>query len=117
MHSAQLTRGIKPSWEPLLGLVGTEIVTGFMWMYALRLDDGADIHAYKSASTRRYIYLASDGRAFRDRGNKHYEGISAGVAVAEVFEGWEDLVPQPKNPDAVRALLERHRSAASQEMH
>jgi hypothetical protein len=117
MHSAQITRGIRPSWEPLIELVGRDLVPGFMWMYALRLDDGADIHAYKSIATRNYVYLASDGRAFRSDGKTGYEEISAAAAVAEAFDGWEDTVPQPKHPESVRALLERHRSATSQEMH
>ena len=117
MHSAQITRGIRPSWEPLIELVGKDLVPGFMWMYALRLDDGADMHAYKSIATRQYVYLAADGRAFRSDGRTGYEEISAAAAVAEAFDGWEDSVPQPKHPESVRALLERHRSATSQEMH
>ena len=117
MHSARITRGIKPSWEPLIGLVGEDLVPGFMWMFAFELDDGAEVHAYKSIATRRYVHLAADGRAFRSHGDRHYEQISASAAVAQAFEGWEDMVPQPKHPEAVRALLERHRSAASQEMH
>jgi hypothetical protein len=117
MHTAHVTRGIKPAWEPLLDAVGKEIVSGFMWMHALQLDDGAEVHAYKSISTRRYIRLAVDGRAFRLVNDHDYEEITPGAAVVEVFEGWEDLVPQPRNPEAVRALLERHRQGASQEMH
>ncbi|WP_157591751.1 hypothetical protein [Solirubrobacter soli] len=117
MHKAQVKRGIKPSWEPLLGLVGKELVTGFMWMHALELDDGAELHAYKVVATRRYLHIAADGRVFAQRGDHRYEQVSAGAALAEAFEGWEDLVPQPRDPDAVRALLERHRSATSQEMH
>ena len=117
MQRAQLTRGIKPSWEPLLGLVGSDVVTGFMWMYALRLADGGDLHAYKSVTTRRYLHLAPDGRVFAVDDEHRYEEISASAALEAVFEGWEDMVPQPRDPEAVRALLERHRTAASQEMH
>jgi hypothetical protein len=117
MHTAQITRDIKPSWEPLFELVGKELVPGFMWMFAVRLDDGAEVHAYKSIATRSYVHLAVDGRAFRTKGEHRYEEISASAAVAEAFDGWEDTLPQPKHPDAVRALLERHRSATSQEMH
>jgi hypothetical protein len=117
MHKAQVTRQIKPSWEPLLGLVGRELVTRFMWMHALELDDGAELHAYKAVATRRYLILAADGRAFADRGDHAYEEISPGAAHAAAFDGWEELVPQPRNPEAVRALLERHRTVTSQEMH
>ena len=117
MHNAQVTRSIKPSWEPLLGLVGKELVTRFMWMHALELDDGAELHAYKAVATRRYLHLTADGRAFAERGDHRFEEIGASAAIVEAFEGWEELVPQPRNPDALRALLERHRSATSQEMH
>jgi hypothetical protein len=33
-------------------------------MHSVRLDDDAVVHAYKHLSTRRYCYLAEDGRAF-----------------------------------------------------
>jgi hypothetical protein len=117
MHTAQITRGIKPTWEPLLELVGNEVVTGFMWMYALEVDDGAELHAYKSIATRRYLHLAVDGRAFKALNDRDFEETSPGAALVATFEGWEDLVPQPRNPDALRELLERHRSVASQELH
>ena len=38
-------------------------------------------------------------------------------AVEQAFDGWEEAFPQPKHPEAVRALLERHRPVSSQEMH
>jgi hypothetical protein len=117
MHTAHTTRGIKPSWEPLLRLVGNEVVTGFMWMYALRLDDGTELHAYKSIATRRPLLLGADGRAFQSRNDREYEEVSPGAALLSAFEDWEELVPQPRNPDAVRELLQRHRSVASQEIH
>jgi len=117
MHTAKITRGLKPSWEPLLGLVGKELVPGFMWMFAVQLDDGTEVHGYKSIATRRYIHLAVDGRAFDSRDEHRYEEISVSAAVADAFEGWEETLPQPKHPEAVRALLERHRSVTSQEMH
>jgi hypothetical protein len=114
MHTGQITRALKPSWEPLIGLVGRDIVPGFMWMFALELDDGVEVHAYKSIATRQYLHLASDGRAFTYRGDNRYDEISAREALEKGFDGWEDATPQPKDPDAVRALLERHRSVASE---
>jgi hypothetical protein len=117
MHKARIRRGIKPSWEPLIGLVGQDLVPGFMWMFALELDDGTEVHGYKSAATRQYLHLALDGRAYAVRGDNSYDEITAAAALAHVFDGWEDAFPQPKHPEAVRALLERHRSVTSQEMH
>jgi hypothetical protein len=117
MHTGEITKGLRPSWEPLVTLVGHEVVTCFMWMFALALDDGAEVHAYKSIATRRYLHLAADGRAFEYRSQNRYEEVTASAALQDVFTGWEETVPQPRNPEAVRGLLERHRSASSQEMH
>jgi hypothetical protein len=50
-------------WEPLLELAPDD-VDDFMWMFEFVLDDGIWVHAYKHRWTRRYIYLAEDGRAF-----------------------------------------------------
>ena len=33
-----------------------------MWMFALELDDGTEVHGYKNVATRQYIHLAH-GRA------------------------------------------------------
>jgi hypothetical protein len=118
MHTGKITRGLKPTWEPLIRLVGQDVVPGFMWMFALQLDDGAEVHAYKTVSTRKYVYLAFDGRAFAlDEKKQRYLQVTPLEAVEEAFGGWEDAVPQPKHPEAVRAMLERHREAISQEMH
>jgi hypothetical protein len=114
MHTGQITKGLKPSWEPLVGLVGKDLVPGFMWMFALQLDDGAEVHAYKSIATRQCVHVASDGRAFAHRSNDRYEEINARQALEQAFNGWEDAFPQPKNPEAVRALLERHRAPAAE---
>jgi hypothetical protein len=105
----------RPVWEPLIDLVGLEVVGGFMWMNEVELDDGLEVHAYKSIATRRYLHLAVDGRAFRYRSSGRYEPITLREALEEAFTGWEETLPAPSDPDAVRALLERHRSASSQE--
>ena len=75
---------------------------------------------------------AFDGDTLADRFRNHfghtdhlYGALLAGMAddwevggvTREIFDGWEDAFPQPKHPEAVRALLERHRSVTSQEMH
>jgi hypothetical protein len=112
MHTGQITRGLKPSWEPLIGLVGKDVVPGFMWMFALKLDDGTEVHAYKSIATRQYVLLAADGRAFAHHNKDRYEEVTSRQALEQAFNGWEDASPQPRNADAVRALLERYRTPA-----
>jgi hypothetical protein len=112
MHTGQITRGIKPSWEPLSGLVGKNVVPGFMWMFALKFDDGAEVHAYKSVTTRQFVHLAADGRAFAHVDQDRYEEVTPRQALEHVFDGWEDASPQPRNADAVRALLAHHQAAA-----
>jgi hypothetical protein len=111
MHTAQVTRGIKPSWDPLIAVVGRELFTTFMWMYALRLDDDVEAHGYKQIATRQYVLVAADGRTFAPRGNGKFEDETPREAIERVFAGWEELSPQPKDPEAVRSLLERHRAA------
>lgn len=106
-----------PVWEPLIELVGLDVVDGFMWMGELELDDGLEVHAYKSIATRRYLHLGVDGRAFAYRSWGRYEEVTLREALEEAFTDWETTLPEPQNPDAVRALLERHRPVGSQEMH
>jgi hypothetical protein len=97
----------RPVWEPLIELVGLEVVDGFMWMNELELDEGLEVHAYKSIATRRYLHLAVDGRAFRYHSPGRYEEITVREALEEAFTGWEKTLPLPSDPDAVRALLAR----------
>jgi hypothetical protein len=114
-RSGELVQYERPVWEPLIELVGLELVDGFMWMNELQLDDGLEVHAYKSIATRRYLHLGVDGRAFRYRSSDRYEEITLREALQEAFTDWEVTLPLPRDPEAVRALLERHRSASSQE--
>jgi hypothetical protein len=110
MHTGKITRGLRPDWEPLTTLVGREVVRCFMWMFALEFDDGQVVHGYKSIATRRYLHLATDGRAFAYQQDSRYREVSAREALEEVFTDWEDAYPRPRDPEAVHALLERHRS-------
>src|SRR4051794_15374615 len=114
MHTGRITTDFKPSWQPLVGLVGADLVPGFIWMFAVKLEDGAEVHAYKYAATRQYVHLATDGRAFAYRSDDRYEAVTTRQALEQTFNGWEDAFPQPKHPDAVRALLERHQSLAAE---
>ena len=97
----------RPDWEPLIALVGLDVVGCFMWMNELVLEDGTRLHAYKNIATRRYLHLAVDGRAFAERASDRYEEVTPLAALEEAFAGWEDLYPPPRDPEAVRALLAR----------
>jgi hypothetical protein len=110
MQTGKITRGLRPDWEPLIALVGREVVGCFAWKFALELDDGVAVHAYRNIATNRYLLLAADGRALEYREADLYEEVSIGATLETVFEGWEDARPRPRNPDAVRELLDRHGS-------
>src|SRR3954449_11101471 len=107
-HAGELVQCRRPLWEPLIELVGLDIVDGFMWMHELELDGGLEVHAYKSIATRRYLHLGIDGRAFRYRSSDdRYGEITLREALEEAFTGWETTFPLPTDPGAVRALLSR----------
>ena len=112
MHTGKITRSIRPAWEPLTALVGREVIGCFSWQFAVELDDGAELHGYKNIATRRYLVLATDGRAFEYHEDDRYREIATPAALEAAFRGWEDARPRPRDPDAVRALLERHGSPA-----
>jgi hypothetical protein len=105
MRIGDMIQGERPVWEPLIELVGFDVVGCFMWMYEAELDDGLEVHAYKHIATRRYLHLATDGRAFGYVPRDRYVEITVSEALEEAFSGWQDLLPPPRDPDAVRALL------------
>lgn len=59
----EITSWDEPVWEPLLILLRI-YVDDFMWMFAVTLEDGTRLHAYKHRETRRYLHLSEDERAF-----------------------------------------------------
>jgi hypothetical protein len=101
----------RPVWQPLLELVGEQLVEWFMWMFAIELADGSRMHAYKHVATRRYFHLGEDGRAFAYRSEDRYAEISPREAIDEAFRGWEGLLPQPSDPHVVHVALWRARRA------
>jgi len=113
MQSGQITKGLRPDWEPLVAFVGREVVGSFAWKFVLELDDGVAVHAYRNIATNGFLLLSADGRAFVYREAERYEELPPGMALEAAFDGWEDARPRPRDPDAVRALLERHRAPAS----
>jgi hypothetical protein len=110
--SGHAARQDLPYWRPLIDLVGPDLADWFMWMFAIRLADGARVHAYKHVATRRYFHLAEDGRAFVYVGNQHYREIARRQAIDLAFAGWDRLAPTPPHPAAFRAALSRARATA-----
>jgi hypothetical protein len=102
----------RPVWQPLLDLIGEELVEWFMWMHEIELADGTALHAYKHVATRRYLHLSEDGRAFFYGSEAKYTEVAPREAIDEAFAGWERLLPAPDDPDDVRAALRRARRAA-----
>jgi hypothetical protein len=113
MQTGKITKGLRPDWKPLVAFVGRDVVGCFAWKFALELDDGVAVHAYRNIATNGFLLLSVDGRAFVYRDRECYEELSQAMALEEAFAGWEDARPRPRDPDAVRALLERHRAPAS----
>jgi hypothetical protein len=113
MQTGHITTGPRPDWEPLVALVGRDVVGCFAWKFALGLDDGVAVHAYRNIATDGYLLLAADGRAFVHREGERYEELAPAVAVDAAFAGWEEARRRARNPDAIRALLERHRTPAT----
>lgn len=95
----------RPDWDPLIDLVGLELVRWFMWMGQIELVDDTRLHAYKHVATRRYLHIGEDGRLFAYRSPDHYTEIVAEAAIEEAFYGWEELIPEP-DLAALRALAE-----------
>jgi hypothetical protein len=101
----------RPIWQPLLDLLGEDLVEWFMWMHEIELADHSALHAYKHVATRRYLHLTEDGRAFVYRSEDDYAEITLRAAIDDAFAGWERLLPEPTDPDALRAALRRARGA------
>lgn len=64
-------------WATLEAALGSDIAAWFMWMHEIRLDDGTRIDAYKHTTTRRYLHLSDDGRAFDYLGDGGYGEVDS----------------------------------------
>jgi hypothetical protein len=101
----RMSRLERPDWDPLIDLVGLELVRWFMWMGQIELVDDTRVHAYKHVATRRYLHIGEDRRLFAYRSPDTYLQIDVDEAIEEAFHGWEDLLPEP-DLSALRALAE-----------
>ena len=94
-------------WGPLEDLVGYELADEFMWMFRVALEDGRHLHAYKHIATRAYLHIAEDRRVYVFVPEHSYREVEPRWAIAMAFRGWEELQPQPVDPDHVREELSR----------
>src|SRR3954451_1313112 len=108
----RMSRLERPNWDPLIDLVGLELVRWFMWMGQIELVDDTVMHAYKHVATRRYFHVAEDGRLFTYRSPDTYCEIGRAEAVEDAFCAWEQVLPEP-DPAALRALAELRRQVAT----
>ncbi len=53
-----------PNWAPLLLVVPADEAEQFMWMHSCVWAHGFRLEAYKHRTTRQYLYLSEDGRAY-----------------------------------------------------
>jgi hypothetical protein len=92
MHpNATLVQYRHPMWNPLLDLVGEELAGWFMWMCELELASGERLHAYKHRTTRRYLHLTGDARAFTPTLTGHYLPTPVSDALEDLVEHWQAL--------------------------
>ena len=107
-----MSRLERPDWDPLIDLVGLELVRWFMWMGQIELVDGTIVHAYKHVATRRYLHIAEDGRLFTYHSPDTYREIGRAEAIEDAFCAWEQVLPEP-DAAALRALAELRRQVAT----
>jgi hypothetical protein len=111
--SGVVVQSTEPRWEPLEAVFDTDIAGCFMWMYEIRLDDGTRLHAFKHVTTRRYLHLAEDGRAFEYRFDGRYREVRLAPAIGRAFVGWERTSPPPRHLRALRTAVAAARSRAA----
>jgi len=108
----RMSRIDRPNWDPLIDLVGLELVRWFMWMGQIELVDDTLVHAYKHVATRRYLHVGEDGRVFTYRSPDHYLEIGRAEAIEEAFLAWDQVLPEP-DAAALHALAELRRQVGS----
>ena len=108
----RMSRVERPDWDPLIDLVGLELVRWFMWMGQVELVDDTRVHAYKHIATRRYFHIGEDGRLFAYGSPDRFTEIEPEEAVDEAFFGWDDVLPEP-DLDAALALAQLRQRVAT----
>ena len=78
----KMTSGDDPNWEPLKNV----LADGFMWMYAVTLEDGQRVEAYKHIDTRQYIHADDQSRTWAYSPPHWYVEVDPTRVTAAVFE-------------------------------
>lgn len=86
-------------------MVGEELAGEFMWMFQVDLADGTAVHAYKHICTRRYLHLAEDGRTLAFTRSGRYRAVDPFDLLVAVFDGWERLIDDEADVEALRSAL------------
>lgn len=92
-----MVQGEAPDWGPLERL-GLLLLSDFMWMYEVRLENGERLDAYKHRISRRYLHLSEGGLAFDYRGSL-YVSMPIERAVHAVYDSavsWPSRVLRPE---------------------
>lgn len=103
--AGDLGQGDRPNWEPLEAMIGEELAGEFMWMFQVDLADGMAVHAYKHIFTRRYMHIGEDGRTLAFTYSGRYRPIDPFDLLMAVFDGWERLVDDKADVEALRSAL------------
>src|SRR4051794_26496016 len=86
-----------PDWDPLLDATGPDLAGHFMWMFAVELEDGRRVHAYKHTATRNYLHLSDTGEAFQYVPIGLYRPVElADLLEAALCDWWETLDATPE---------------------
>lgn len=97
-----------PYWKPLEELLGSdELCAHFMWMFAVELEDGTVLNAYKHRWTRCYFHLTDDARTFYYVTDDLYGEVEPRTAIRAVFADWDCCEPTPEEKKALRAAIRR----------
>ena len=88
----------EPVWKPLEDLVHG-ILGDFMYMFAVDLQDGRRLHAYKHYYTRRYLHLDADGRAFCFCDDGRYQEVNPVWVLDQVLQGNSEVRGPLSGPD------------------
>jgi hypothetical protein len=76
----------EPNWQPLR-LAGADwVLSAFMAMHQIRLENGVTICAYKHSETRRYVHLDERGRAYEYLAGGTHHGKYKQVPPWEAFD-------------------------------
>jgi hypothetical protein len=98
----------EPEWAPLERVLWSdELCAHFMWMFAVLLEGGTLLNAYKHRWTRGYLHLGADGTAYRYMGDRGYTSVALRELLEEVFYSRGCWRPTPSERAAIAAALGR----------